>query len=305
MYKLLCLDVDGTLINNKGFISNETKNAINKIRSLGVRVVLVTGRSYQGIEKYLEELNLIGEDEYCIVSSGSVILNTTNSKIIHSDCLTKDEVLYLYDKSKEFGLFFNIHDTTSGKVYVDSLHNFSIFDAIINNMNIEEIDFKDMTDNILPTKITYINEDSTILNDMKKIFHGIELNDYITINKDNFNSNLFDDYSFLPKDFLNYYCPCKTTKYSLEISKNTVTKGHAVKKLASILNIDIKDVICVGDSGNDLEMIKVAGLGVAMENAYDEVKAAADYITSSNNDNGIVKVIDKFMLNNTSLSLSS
>ncbi len=294
--------MDGTLINNKGIISKKTKKSIQKAKSLGVRIVLVTGRSYQGIERYLEELNLMNEDEYCIVSSGSIILDTKNTKTFHNESLKKDEVLYLYEKSRDLNLLFNMHDTINGKIHVNILNNFSIYDAKLNNMKLEVTNFDNLNDSIFPTKITFINEDLSIVDDLKNIFHSIDLDEYVDFRKENFNPHLFDNYSFFSDDFIKYYSLGKTTKYSLEISKNTVTKGHAVKKLSSILNIDLNDIICIGDSGNDIDMIKTAGLGIAMENAYEEVKKVANYITLSNNEDGISNALDRFILTKNNLS---
>ena len=83
----------------------------------------------------------------------------------------------------------------------------------------------------------------------------------------------------------------------MEYIKKGTGKGDGVRKLASLLDIDISDVVCVGDERNDISMIEVAGIGVAMANAREELKAVADYVTvNDNNHGGIAEVIDKFIL---------
>ena len=91
---------------------------------------------------------------------------------------------------------------------------------------------------------------------------------------------------------------CSSEPQFCEVNCKGISKGRAVEELAKELGIDIKDVICIGDGGNDLEMLKRAGFSVAMENALDEVKSTVDYITDSNNESGVSKAIKKLILEN-------
>jgi Cof subfamily protein (haloacid dehalogenase superfamily) len=100
----------------------------------------------------------------------------------------------------------------------------------------------------------------------------------------------------IPKEFYDKYTVVKSAPYFLEFLNKKVNKGVGVKLLAEELGIDMKDVICVGDHENDLEMVQYAGLGVAMENAIDKLKDAANFVTTSNDDDGVAHVINKFIL---------
>lgn len=117
----------------------------------------------------------------------------------------------------------------------------------------------------------------------------------VCINKDNINivsevrKLLEDSCIFEIESAENYFC---------EINKKGISKGKAVLDLAKHLGIDISEVICIGDSGNDIEMLKVAGLSIAMGNAENRVKSIADYITDTNNNSGVGKALKKFILDN-------
>ena len=101
----------------------------------------------------------------------------------------------------------------------------------------------------------------------------------------------------LPKDLYDKYSVFKSAPFFLEFTNKEVDKGKGLKKLGEYLGIKQEEIIACGDAGNDLSMVKYAGLGVAMENATDDVKEAADYITLSNDEDGIAHVVNKFILN--------
>ncbi len=100
----------------------------------------------------------------------------------------------------------------------------------------------------------------------------------------------------LPKEVGEKYNLAKSTPYFFEIINKESNKGLGLKALADYLNVDKDEIIAVGDAGNDLDMIEFAGLGVAMENGHSNVKEAANYITKSNNEDGVAEVVKKFIL---------
>jgi hypothetical protein len=102
----------------------------------------------------------------------------------------------------------------------------------------------------------------------------------------------------LPKELYEKYTIVRSAPYFLEFLNKKSNKGEAVKALANHLGIKQEEVMCIGDAPNDLHMIAYAGLGVAMENAFDEVKEVANFITSSNDESGVAKAIEKFVLEN-------
>ena len=103
--------------------------------------------------------------------------------------------------------------------------------------------------------------------------------------------------SKLPKGLLEKFTVSKVAPFIVEVMKKNSSKRSGIEKLAEELKIKPHEIICIGDSGNDKQMIEYAGLGVAMGNAFPEIKEIADYVTYSNEDNGVAHVIDKFILN--------
>lgn len=100
----------------------------------------------------------------------------------------------------------------------------------------------------------------------------------------------------LDQKFYDRYSVVRSSKIFLEFLNKTTHKGSALKALANYLDLDIQETMAIGDAGNDLEMIKTAGIGVAMENAFEEVKKVADFITTSNEQDGVANAIKRFIL---------
>ncbi|MCY6484712.1 Cof-type HAD-IIB family hydrolase [Clostridium aestuarii] len=295
MYKLIALDMDGTLLNNNQSISKENIVAIKRAKELGVKVVLTTGRSIGGIERYLKKLDLINDDEYSITCSGALILNNTKKKIIECNPISYDEFKYIFDLAKKINITLNIYSEDC--IYVPSYDPFSKFDSIANNVPLKLVDFNSLNKDITINKVTLINEDLSILKKLKSFFPSVCLENLDVKAKKNFDENLFEDISKVSSEFLEKFTALKTSPYTMEVIKKVCNKGKGVQTMAERLGIKKEEVICVGDSGNDKHMIEFAGLGVAMQNAFPEIKEIADYVTYTNEENGVAHVIEKFILN--------
>lgn len=298
MYKLLVLDMDGTLLNNNKEISNENIAAIKKACDAGVKTILCTGRSILGIEKFLKMLNLNNYNNYSITCSGSLILNNTKEKILHHETLNIEDIRFIDNISKELNVTYNMYSHDKLLSPCPSFYN--SFESAENNMSIMYFDNFETLNNCLVTKMTLINEDKKIKNELKKIFsEGIigKATFFEPKENGNFNEHLFFDIDKLPKKLTEKYTLLKTTPYTIEVLNKNCNKGTGVKILADTLKISREEIICIGDSGNDKHMIEYAGLGVAMGNAFNEIKEVADYITLTNEQNGVAHVIEKFILN--------
>lgn len=294
MYKMLVLDMDGTLLNENQEISQKNIIAIEKAKRLGVKVVLATGRSIYGIEKYLKELDLISDNNYSVTCSGALVLNNSNKRILQCNNLSVDEIKYIIQSSKKLNLKLNFF---SGKnMLIDTYNLISEFDSIANNLNLKTLNLDLLHEENTVAKATLINEDISIIEEIKSIFPSICLEETdISFNKD-FNRDLFKDTSRLPLEFLEKFTVVKTTPFTYEIIKKNINKKTGIEILAEELHIIPEEIICIGDSGNDIHMIEYAGLGVAMGNAFEEIKESADYITCTNKEDGVAHVIEKFIL---------
>jgi len=266
MYKLIALDMDGTLLRSDKTISKTNFEAIQKAKVKGVKVVLATGRPLIGIKKYLKELNLLDEGDYAVTYNGAVIQTTKNEDIISANILSIDDIDILYGISKKLGV--NIHAFTKDYCITPKTSKYTLLEAKMNSISIKEMDFNNLPKDTSIIKIMFIDEEEILDKVIAK----------------------------LPKELYDKYTIVRSAPYFLEFLNKKVNKGVSVRLLAKKLGIDMKDVICAGDQGNDIHMVDFAGLGVAMENATDELKKVANFVTKSNDEDGVAYVINKFIL---------
>lgn len=268
MYKLIALDMDGTLLKDDKTISKASLDAIKKAREKGIKVVLTTGRPMAGIKNYLETLNMYTEDDYAITFNGALIRKTKSGEIINQELMSYDDLIYLYNLSKKLSV--NIHAFDGDVCITPKLSRCTDVEVKANKINYEIVNFYDLKNrNLKIAKTMFVDEPDILENAIKKI------PEYI-----------YEKYSIL-----------RSAPIFLEFLKKGVTKGEGVRMLSEKLGIRREEVICIGDEGNDVAMIKYAGLGVAMENATDEAKKNANFITKTNENDGVAYVIKKFALN--------
>lgn len=267
MYKLIALDMDGTLLKDDKSISNENFNAIQKARENNIKVVLATGRPIKGIEKFLKELNLLSEDEYAVTFNGAVVKTTKGDHIMAKTLMTYEDLAYLYNLSKE--LKVNIHAHTDEECITPKSSKYSVLEAELNSIPLTEVDFDKLDENTIIVKTMFIDDE-------KILDRVIEV---------------------LPKELYEKYTIVRSAPYFLEFLNKASNKGTGVKLLSEKLGIKREEIICVGDADNDKHMIEYAGLGVAMGNAADSIKEIANFVTKTNEENGVAYVIDKFIFN--------
>lgn len=266
MYKLVAIDLDGTLLKNDGTISKANIEAIELAKKKGVKVVLATGRPINGIKNYLRQLNLF-EDDYVIAFNGALVQTTRDEKIIGKKGLEISDLYKIYDLSKKLNV--NIHIHTENECITPKISKYSLFEAKLNSIPLKEVEFRNLHKDTKVLKIMFVDEVETI-------------------------DSIID---LIDEEFHNKYTVVRSLPYFLEFLNKEVNKGSGLEILIDKLEIHKNEVICIGDHENDIHMIKYAGLGVAMGNAVNSVKDIADYITKSNEENGVAHVINKFILN--------
>ncbi|MCT4605450.1 MAG: Cof-type HAD-IIB family hydrolase [Marinisporobacter sp.] len=293
MYKLLVLDMDGTLLDEHQRISEENIIAVKKAQQMGIKIVIATGRTKKGIGKYLEALDLINKENYSVVCSGALVLNNTD-EIIGVTPLKQEEFKYVFDLANELNITLNMYAEDGILVHYDNY--FSRFDAVANDLPLKIVDYHSLDEETLITKIMLINEDLSVAEEIKSFFPSIDIEDRSIALKEDYDKDLFKDVSKLPSDLLKKFTVAKVTPYNVEILNKNANKRTGVERIARELKIKPEEIICIGDSGNDRHMIEYAGLGVAMGNAFPEIKKIADYVTYTNEENGVAHVIEKFIL---------
>lgn len=274
-YKLICIDMDGTLLNNEGEVSEENKLALEKAKDKGIEIAITTGRIYYSA-KYFSDL--IGINTPIISSNGAYVKRKDDDKVIFENPIPKDTLLKIYELVKGHGLHinFNTWDTVIREEELPSDHAY----VLTNNMLSENEQIKFIVNEDLIPSLHELDG---------KILKGIVID---SVNKDKLIAAKED----IIKHFGDKLHVVSSGHDNFEIMLGTSSKGNAVKELAKDLGISRDEVMCIGDSENDLSMIQYAGLGVAMGNAFDSLKEAADYITDSNVNNGVAKAIEKFIL---------
>lgn len=268
MYKLIALDMDGTLLNEKKEISKRTKDAIREARNRGVYIVLASGRPLEGLTKSLEELELISDDDYVLSYNGCLVQNTKTRDIISEFTLKGSDLEYLHDLSKNANV--NIHSFSKDRGLMTPKHSkYTQVEADINDIKINVVDHSNIDPEEVIIKIMMIDEPEVLDAGIKK----------------------------LPSEIYEKYSVAKSTPYFLEFFNTGADKGQALKKLAEHLGIKQEEVIAMGDAMNDYQMIEYAGMGVAMGNATDKIKEISNHITDTNDNDGVAKAIEKFILN--------
>jgi Cof subfamily protein (haloacid dehalogenase superfamily) len=266
MYKLIAVDMDGTLLNEKKEISNRSRKAIFQLKEAGKKVVLATGRPLNGVIRYIENLNLFDENDYVIAFNGALVQSTKTKHIIFNKPLSVKEYKELYTISQQLGV--HIHALTDNSVLTPKNNPFTEIESNINQIPIIEGAVEEIEDSTIIIKVMFIDEPEKLDAAIPRI----------------------------PNRISEKYTILRSAPYFLEFLDKSVNKGAGVSAVAKQLGFKREEVICVGDAGNDLAMIRFAGLGVAMGNAFDEIKSEADYITYTNEEDGVAHVIEKFML---------
>lgn len=265
-YKMIVLDLDDTLLQNDGTVSKYTKEKLQEAQRKGVKVVLASGRPTFAIEQIANILELEKYDGYIISYNGARIVKCTTREEMYSSNITVRQIHELYDMSRKEGAYIQTY--IGNHIIASEENKYTDIEKQITGMDIIVAkDFK-----------KYISEDV-----VKAIV--LQHPDRLKAIEEKWKNVIGDSmYMTISKPFF------------LEFMNKEVDKSKSIERLAKILGISMPEVITIGDSYNDLSMIKDAGLGVAMNNAVDCVKKVADYITDDNEHNGVAKVIEKFII---------
>lgn len=261
-------DIDGTLTNSNKVLTLNTVNTLKKAKDMGIEIVLCSGRSNLYILNYANKLDA----NYIISSNGSLIYDIKKDIKISTNTIEYECVkdIFNYASENKYACIL----TTFEKSYINNF----VDDSSIDYKDIE-VELINNIDDIKKKDIYQIIIKDTNYDKM------VSLEKYINTKKDVKVIN----YTF---DYLN---KVKDGYYFFDIVCNSVSKGNGIKMLLSYLNLKESNAICFGDSVNDLDMFNVCGEKVAMGNAINDIKERADYITESNDRDGISKFFDNYI----------
>ncbi len=265
-YKLIAIDMDGTLLNSQNEVSLRTKAAIERAKEKGIHIVLATGRILKSAKIFSDELMLTNPILAC---NGAIILDESRNTIYNRP-IEADLAKRIMELGREYGLYYHFYNEESlfTNQYIKGIADYY-------SRKSQKIDVK-------------------IFNDEEEILNNKELN----IFKFLFIDNDSDKLNRLREDFgaiegLNI---TKSWGNNLEVMDFRASKGIGLEYLCNEMKISKDAVIAIGDSENDLSMLKFAGLGVAMGNGDEDVKLASNFVTDTNDQDGVAKVIEKFIL---------
>lgn len=265
MKKVLVLDIDGTLTNSKKEITDATRQAIWDIMDRGHQVILASGRPTPGMRRYEEELELRKRGGYLLSFNGARVVNCVSGEVVHQKILPLNIIPGLYQFAKEggTGLITYLGDTVISAFEPDE---YVELEARINNLPIRVVpDFVKFVDyDINKCLLTAPAEQAAV-----------------------FEKELQEKYG----DMLSIY---RSEPFFIEVMPKNVDKAASLDKMLPAIGMGQENTVCCGDGFNDISMIKYAKVGVAMGNAQPAVKEAADYITATNDEDGLVEVIEKF-----------
>ncbi len=265
MYKLVVLDIDGTLVNSEKKVTQKTKEYITKASEMGVRFIIASGRTPYGILPIAKEIGLEKIGGYVLAFNGGACMNCETMETLYENYIDRSELKGLY----EFGVKNDIPFMTYNK---DTLYT--------PNEMTKYIDLERTINHLTVHKTENFLEEATF--DFPKVI--------FTDDGDRLANFVDEAIETFPQ-----FEVSRSEPFFLEICPKGIHKATGIKNIIEILGVKQEEVIAIGDGFNDITMIKYAGLGVAMENAQQAVKDVADYITLSNDEDGICKVIEEFI----------
>lgn len=266
-YRMIVLDLDGTLTNGHKEITPRTKEALFELKRQGGIIVLASGRPTYGVVPLARELELHESGGYILSFNGGRIIDCKTGETVFAKELPVSSNSRIIRMAKEHGVNILTYEDdlivtpNAGDEYVGK-------EAAINKLEVKEVD--DMEAYVQFPVVKFLM---------------LEEGDFLAMVEPKVKAALGRDYSVY-----------RSEPYFLEILPKGIDKAASLERLLLRLGMNRDEMVACGDGYNDLSMIKYAGLGVAMENAVLPVKTAADYVTHSNNHDGVAHVVEKFML---------
>ena len=263
MYKLIATDLDGTLLDSHKSISVNTKKVLLDLKQKGIKLVLATGRPVEGIRKISNELQIKESNQFAITFNGAAVFELSNlSKPICTDTISGKEVQILAQRGRDLNVDFHAFSVSRGLI-TEKENPYTEYEMYICDLDASVVDFHEIEDDEQFYKFMFLADKE----DLDLVAEKID-------------------------DVREVYSVVRSLHCFLEVLAKTVSKGNALISLCKELGIDVKDSIAFGDEENDMHMLQVAGLGIAMKNSNPKVLEIADKVTASNDEDGIAIALE-------------
>ena len=269
-FKMIVTDLDDTLLNKEGQISKRNKEALYRAQEKGIVVVPVSGRSHYGMRQVADVLRLKEHNGYLISFNGARIFDYAKEEELFSSNVSSADGELLYRLAMEHGA--KLQTYRGNQIIVTGANKYTEYEAGLTGM--EVVCTEDFCTEIqtFPTVKYVMTEEPERLREIaEKILPEIPKRLNVSFTK----------------------------PFFLEFFDSETDKGTSVRKLAGYLGIQREEILAFGDSYNDISMIEKAGFGVAMANAVEDAKRAADYVAGTNEEDGLAAVVEEYCLNKT------
>lgn len=288
MYKLVAIDLDGTMLNSYGIVTENTKQVIKNTINKGTEVIIASGRPIDSIKTIAKE---IGSENYFIAGNGALIYDIKKDEIIYEKFMNKQKVLEIIKICEENSISYNIY---TEKTIIAKGLKYNVLYYYKENLKKEENKKTNITivedvyeyiknlENEKFLKITVCDETKSVFNSIirkLRTVEDIDVLDVLHMSRKMIKQGTED----VPIEY-----------YYTEISLKDVDKWNAIEYLANKMNISKDEIIAIGDNINDKEMIENAKVGIAMGQSTPVITEIADFVTSNNNEDGVAKALEKY-----------
>jgi len=270
--RLIATDLDGTLLNSRKELTPRTLRAIKRAAEAGIEFVPATGRFYRGCPEELRKLPFI---RYAVVINGACVYDVKNDSFIHRTDIPAADAVRIFDIVKNFPAEYECYAEGWGYAPEDLASR------------IDEFTESDFARRIVKTLRTTVSDLSAYVTEH---FDGVHKIQMFTDDKSVLAAAARAVHEVYPDYLITHALDC-----NLEINFPKAGKGNALQALASHLGLSMDQVMVFGDGNNDISMLKAAGCGVAMANAMPEVKAVADRVTLSCDEEGVAAAIEELL----------
>ncbi|MCH5252283.1 MAG: HAD family phosphatase [Lachnospiraceae bacterium] len=274
--KMIAFDLDGTVFDNQKRILPKTKAALEKAAADGIEIVPATGRPLCGVSEQIWQLKGV---RYILTTNGAGIYEAETGKCIYENSMKLERFLPMMARLEPL--------EAMGDAFVKGK-------CFMSRKNLKLLDRLDTTEEMK----AYIRSSRTCVDNLTEFLrkNGEDIQK-ITINFVKQSDGTLCDYDRVQEIIRDFpeFIAVSGGMNNIEVTDKTASKGIGILKLGEILGIKKEEILAFGDSGNDVAMLQMAGFGVAMENAEPEAKAAADFVTRSNTEEGIAYALEKFL----------
>ena len=290
MYKLVAIDLDGTMLNTYGEVTESTKRILKETMKKGCEVVIASGRTIDSIQAIADE---IGTKKYMIAGNGSIVYDISKKNIIYEKYIPKSKALNIIKICEDNSITYSVY--TNKTIIANSLKYNILY---YYKQNLKKQPNKKTSITLVENIYDYVKniEDEKVMkificDSTESIFNAIlrkigELEDIEILDVSHMSRKVISNGSEeVPIEY-----------FYTEITEKNVDKWYALEFLINKLHIEKKEVMAIGDNVNDRKMIEQAGLGIAMKNSTPKITEVANYVTDfDNNNDGAARAIEKFL----------